>query len=157
MDKYLTATTDLALNSASLPANGSPPVPFATSCYTMVNQIRVLSWREFLLITRNPADIAGRLLVNTWVGCFLGIVFWGSGGGIVSDIRSTSSALYIEVIASQLIPFMYMSLSQVGLGLWGLEPSTYLNLNPNSYRSCTCRCLRSVHVCPSLLIEPRIA
>ena len=113
MDHYLSSTAADLSNSSQPPDTPEvSPAKFTTSCFILVNQIRVLAWREMLLITRNPADVAGRLLINAWVGCFLGVVFWGSGGEIVSDIRSTSSALYIEVIASQLIPFIYMSLFQ---------------------------------------------
>jgi hypothetical protein len=32
----------------------------------------VLLWREALSVTRNPADVAGRMLIFTWISVLIG-------------------------------------------------------------------------------------
>lgn len=38
--------------------------------------MRALCWREGALVTRNPADVAGRALVFSWSGLVVGAVFY---------------------------------------------------------------------------------
>ncbi len=39
-------------------------------------QVRVLAWREGALAVRNPADLAGRLLVFCWAAIVVGAIFF---------------------------------------------------------------------------------
>ncbi len=41
-------------------------------------QYRTLLWRELLSITRNPFDVAGRVLTFAWVGVFMGLLTFGT-------------------------------------------------------------------------------
>eukprot|EP00798_Chlamydomonas_sp_ICE-L_P018333 gene18333-24796_t len=40
-------------------------------------QVAALSWRELLLMSRNPADMAGRTLLFCWAGLAAGLIFYG--------------------------------------------------------------------------------
>ncbi len=42
-------------------------------------QVAVLTWRELLTATRNPADVAGRMLVFCWVAVVVGLIFYSIG------------------------------------------------------------------------------
>ncbi len=48
-----------------------------------LRQYRMLVWREVLLATRNPADVAGRMLTFVWVGLFANLLTYSLqvGGG----------------------------------------------------------------------------
>ena len=39
-------------------------------------------WRELLAVTRNPADVAGRMLIFTWLAVLVGAWagHWAGGG-----------------------------------------------------------------------------
>ncbi len=41
--------------------------------------------REFKAVTRNPADVAGRMLLFSWVSIFIGLIFY--------DLPDTMSSL----------------------------------------------------------------
>lgn len=45
------------------------------------NQLRWLMWRSLLAYLRNPADVAGRLLMYLFVGIMLGLIFLGDRRG----------------------------------------------------------------------------
>jgi hypothetical protein len=45
---------------------------------------------------RNPADVAGRMLLFTWVGVFCGLVFWRLGDGL-DAARNRVNILFIIV------------------------------------------------------------
>lgn len=49
-----------------------PPAPSSSStpCH------RALLWREALAVTRNPADVAGRMLIFCWISLFVGLIFY---------------------------------------------------------------------------------
>lgn len=49
-------------------ASPSPHVPMSMARFW--KHFKILLWREVLCVTRNPADIAGRLLTFTWIGLF---------------------------------------------------------------------------------------
>ena len=72
-------------------------------------QLYFLSWRTFLSITRNPSDVAFRMLTFTWVGAFFGLIFYG----IPSDASLLWTRLNIEFMAAvflMLFPYISMSL-----------------------------------------------
>ncbi|KAG1665475.1 hypothetical protein FOA52_007607 [Chlamydomonas sp. UWO 241] len=77
---------------------------------TWLQQFRTLAWRELLLSTRNPADVAGRTIIFTWVGIVIGLVFWSDGGSEVQAIRTNTYALFAEVTAFVLLPFVYIGM-----------------------------------------------
>jgi hypothetical protein len=72
-------------------------------------QLRVLFWRELLAITRNPADVAGRMLIFTWISIFLGLIYFDLGNNI-ADLRSRMNVLFIQPVIFLLLPYVYMSL-----------------------------------------------
>jgi len=72
-------------------------------------QLRVLFWREILAITRNPADVAGRMLIFTWISIFLGLIYFDLGNNI-ADLRSRMNVLFIQPVIFLLLPYVYMSL-----------------------------------------------
>lgn len=72
-------------------------------------QVRTLAWRELLLVTRNPADVAGHSLIFCWVGLFVGLVFFAQANTILSIIPITR-AVFVETTAFNLLPFIYLSL-----------------------------------------------
>lgn len=94
--QLFTNTTELRTQAAAAPVERKPslkaidarPPPCKPGLFT---QFRVLIWREFVSIIRNPADIAGRMLVFCWLGLFVGLMFYdlsfstevGRGGWVV--------------------------------------------------------------------------
>jgi len=72
-------------------------------------QFKTLLARELLVTMRNPADVAGRMLLFTWVGAFCGLVFWRLGDGL-DAARNRVNILFIIVQLFMLLPYVYMSL-----------------------------------------------
>ncbi|GLC35968.1 hypothetical protein PLESTB_000524500 [Pleodorina starrii] len=72
-------------------------------------QVRVLTWRELAAMTRNPADVAGRMLIFCWIALVVGIIFY-SVGDYFEAIRSRLDVMYIETCVLMLLPYVYMSL-----------------------------------------------
>ncbi|GBF93870.1 ABC transporter G family [Raphidocelis subcapitata] len=72
-------------------------------------QFKTLFARELLVTMRNPADVAGRMLLFTWVGVFCGLIFWGLGSGL-DGVRNRVNLLFIVVQLFMLLPYVYMSL-----------------------------------------------
>ncbi|KAI8463050.1 MAG: P-loop containing nucleoside triphosphate hydrolase protein [Monoraphidium minutum] len=72
---------------------------------------RALLWREMLGTIRNPADVAGRMLLFAWMGVFCGLVFWRMGDSAGLDgARSRVNVLFIMAQQFLLMPYVYMSL-----------------------------------------------
>ncbi|KXZ56416.1 hypothetical protein GPECTOR_1g370 [Gonium pectorale] len=74
-----------------------------------LRQVRALFWRELLSMTRNPADVAGRMLIFCWIALVVGIIFYGIGDYFES-VRSRTDVMFIEVCVLLLLPYVYMSL-----------------------------------------------
>lgn len=74
----LFALTTLPQDTASVPAAASAALPHRQKRRKpgVWTQFRVLLWRESISILRNPADIAGRMLVFVWLGIFVGLLFY---------------------------------------------------------------------------------
>lgn len=70
---------------------------------------RVLLWREFLSITRNPADVAGRCLIFCWLAIFVGLIYYNLPN-TVDSLRSRLNVLFVEPVILLLLPYVYMSL-----------------------------------------------
>ncbi|KAI8470836.1 MAG: hypothetical protein J3K34DRAFT_521019 [Monoraphidium minutum] len=76
---------------------------------TFYTQFRALLRREMLATMRNPADVAGRMLLFAWVGVFCGLVFWRLGAGL-DGLRGRVNLLFVESLQFMLLPYVYMSL-----------------------------------------------
>lgn len=59
----------------------------------------VLSWRELLLVTRNPTDVAGRVLLFCWAAVFIGLVFYDTANSL-EGIRCAGVALATVCVSS---------------------------------------------------------
>ena len=79
-------------------------------------QFRVLLWRELLAVTRNPADVAGRMLVFAYISALLGLIFYDLGAS-VSALRARLNALFLQPVIFMLLPYVYMSLFTAGAPL----------------------------------------
>jgi ABC-type multidrug transport system permease subunit len=88
-------------------------------------------WREWISVTRNPADVAGRMLVFCYVGLFMGLIYYDMGTGMEA-LRARLNVLYAEILVVILLPYVYMSLftadkqfyiADVNAGLY--KPSAY--------------------------------
>jgi hypothetical protein len=53
----------------------------------------VLLWRELLAVTRNPADVAGRMLIFTWIAVLVGARPDGRAAGWPADCSPSSPRL----------------------------------------------------------------
>lgn len=72
---------------------------------------RALVWREMLGTVRNPADVAGRMLLFAYMGVVCGLVFWRMGDGDgVDGVRNRINVLFIMSLQFLLMPYVYMSL-----------------------------------------------
>jgi ATP-binding cassette subfamily G (WHITE) protein 2 len=88
-------------------------------------------WRELMATTRNPADVAGRLLVCAYVGLMVGLVGYNIGSGLEA-LRARLNIMYAQILVCLLLPFVYLSLyiadkqyfiADVNAGLY--RPSAY--------------------------------
>ncbi|WIA12817.1 hypothetical protein OEZ85_006447 [Tetradesmus obliquus] len=80
--------------------------PSSASWFT---QFRVLLWREFLSVTRNPADVAGRCLIFSWLAIFVGLIYYNLSSD-VDSLRARLNVLFVEPVILLLLPYVYMSL-----------------------------------------------
>ncbi|GBF91998.1 ABC transporter G family [Raphidocelis subcapitata] len=70
-----------------------------------------LLWRELLWTMRNPADVAGRMLLFAYLGAGCGVVFWRAADAPGLDsLRDRINVLFILVQQFLMMPFVYMSL-----------------------------------------------
>lgn len=65
--------------------------------------------RDMLAVTRNPADVAGRILTFTWVGLLTGVLFY-SLSGTASSLMSRLNLLFSNLAFVTLMPYISMSL-----------------------------------------------
>ncbi|KAG2426885.1 hypothetical protein HXX76_012672 [Chlamydomonas incerta] len=72
-------------------------------------QYRMLVWREWLMATRNPADVAGRMLVFVWVGLFSNFLTYSLPAD-ASSILLRANLLFALVFFFIVMPFIFMSL-----------------------------------------------
>ncbi|GBF87651.1 ABC transporter G family [Raphidocelis subcapitata] len=74
-----------------------------------LTQFRVLMWRELLAVTRNPADVAGRMLIFAWIAVLTGLIYYNLGDTL-EDLRSRLNVLFLQPTIFLLLPYVYMSL-----------------------------------------------
>lgn len=65
--------------------------------------------RELLAITRNPADVAGRIMTFTWVGILTGILFYNLPGD-ASSLQRRLNLVFSNLAFLCLMPYISMSL-----------------------------------------------
>ncbi|KAJ9518404.1 hypothetical protein QJQ45_018417 [Haematococcus lacustris] len=80
--------------------------------------LRMLLWRELARITRNPADVAGRMLLSTWLGVFVGLVFYR----VPSDPEGLRQRLNLHAFNCS----VYLYLPYVSMGLWTADREFFL-------------------------------
>ncbi len=66
---------------------------------------RALYWREMLGAIRNPTDVAGRMLLFTFIGVTCGLVFWrmGDGRGLES-LHNRINLMFVMALQLMLLP-----------------------------------------------------
>jgi hypothetical protein len=74
-----------------------------------LQQYRALTWRECVKVTRNPADVAGRLLTFTWVALLVGLIYYDLPTD-AGSIRQRLNLLFATLCFFVLMPFVNMSL-----------------------------------------------
>jgi hypothetical protein len=79
-------------------------------------QFRVLLGRELLVTMRNPADVAGRMLLFAWVGVFAGLVFWRLSTGL-DAVRNRVNLLFCVVQLFMLLVRFFVARDSFGYGL----------------------------------------
>jgi hypothetical protein len=65
--------------------------------------------RELLSVTRNPADVAGRVLTFTWVGILTGVLFYDLPGDATS-VQRRLNLVFSNLAFLVLMPYISMSL-----------------------------------------------
>jgi hypothetical protein len=73
------------------------------------SQLSTLAHRELLLVTRNPADVAGRTLTFVWVAALVGFCFQGIPD-TASGLRARLNILFSSLCFLLLMPFLSTSL-----------------------------------------------
>lgn len=68
----------------------------------------MLSWRCFVFISRNPADLGGRLFTISSVAAFLGTVFYNLPDGPES-ITTRFNVLFMTALVLVLFPYLSVS------------------------------------------------
>jgi ATP-binding cassette subfamily G (WHITE) protein 2 len=98
---------------------------------TWFGQFINLYWRSFLNITRNPADVAGRMLTFTYVGLFIGLIFYSMADGAESVI-TRMNLLYNAAAFFMFIPYVSMSLFTSDRQFYSADVSAKL-YHPSAY------------------------
>lgn len=95
-----------------------------------LNQAKLLFWRTMLSLSRNPADMLGRLLLSIWVGLILGWVLTRRSGKVAALDVLTVTFFVCQTI--QLLPFAYMSLYVADRRFYMLDVASNL-YHPSAY------------------------
>eukprot|EP00878_Enallax_costatus_P008135 GHUV01008507.1.p1 GENE.GHUV01008507.1~~GHUV01008507.1.p1 ORF type:complete len:595 (+),score=137.00 GHUV01008507.1:227-2011(+) len=70
---------------------------------------RALLWREAVFMTRNPLNVAGRMMIFTYVGLIFGLVYYNMGGG-ASTIPVRMSVVHVDIVFLVLVTSISMPL-----------------------------------------------
>jgi len=87
--------------------------------------------REFLTITRNPSEVAGRTLCNAWVAAAMGMMFWSLADDFTS-LRSKINMMLNMLAFFCLMPYVSMSLYSAGRKSYLADVSAKL-YSPSAY------------------------
>ncbi|KAG2483665.1 hypothetical protein HYH03_017468 [Edaphochlamys debaryana] len=118
-------TTALApYHPPSLPPPAPPARPgLGGRLELWLRQYRLLVWREWLIATRNPADIAMRMLTFVWVGLFSNFLTYGlpaDATGIALRINLLFALTFFFIV----MPFIFMSVFTADKRFFLREAST---------------------------------
>jgi hypothetical protein len=93
------------------PGDSSSSSSSSSTAYrtSWLQQYRALTWRECVKVTRNPADVAGRLLTFTWVALLVGLIYYDLPMD-AGSIRQRLNLLFATLCFFVLMPFVNMSL-----------------------------------------------
>ncbi|GFR50617.1 hypothetical protein Agub_g12701, partial [Astrephomene gubernaculifera] len=94
----------------------------ATSAELWFRQYQMLVWREWLMATRNPADVAGRMLTFVWVGLFSNFLTYNFPTD-ATNIALRANLLFALVFFFIVMPFVFMSLFTADKRFFLLEAS----------------------------------
>jgi len=72
-------------------------------------QFKALMWRDYLMMIRNPADVAGRMLTFSYVAAFSGLIAYGVPGG-ASSLLGRLFVIYGILSFYLMMPFVFMAL-----------------------------------------------
>lgn len=103
---------DLATQAAPATQKAShAKVPVFNPGYptSWLTQFFTLTWRSLLNVTRNPADVAGRMLTFTYVGAFIGAVFYNMPDSLAS-VQTRLNIIFNTASFFMFIPYTSMSL-----------------------------------------------
>jgi hypothetical protein len=82
-------------------------------------------YREFIMITRNPAEVAGRTLTNSWVAATMGLLYYSIPNDSTS-IRAKINMLLNMLAFFCLMPYVSMSLYTAGKATYLADVSAKL-------------------------------
>jgi hypothetical protein len=88
---------------------GWTPAPPSAAAYATSwrSQTRTLLWRELLAVTRNPADVAGRMLTFAWVSLLVGAIFYALPGDL-NSARPRLNLLFVNMAFFTLMPCAFV-------------------------------------------------
>jgi ATP-binding cassette subfamily G (WHITE) protein 2 len=98
---------------------------------TWLQQFRWSFYREFKMITRNPAEVAGRTLTNTWVALVMGLLYYGIPHD-AAFLRCKVNILLNVLAFFCLMPYISMSLYTAGKATYLADVSAKL-YTPSAY------------------------
>jgi len=114
-------------------ASGAAALPKERTSYATgwFRQYGACLWREFLVITRNPADVAGRTLTFCWVGLLMGLLYYSlPADGL--GLRSRLNLLFNLLAFFCLMPYVSMSLYSADKKFYVADASAKL-YRPHAY------------------------
>lgn len=107
-----------AMSTIGDPISGAAAKSGDTGLPTKTDSIYPTGWwrqfvacfgRELLSVTRNPADVAGRVLTFTWVGILTGVLFYDLPGDATS-VQRRLNLVFSNLAFLVLMPYISMSL-----------------------------------------------
>eukprot|EP00803_Ostreobium_quekettii_P007966 evm.model.scf_884EXC.7 EVM.evm.TU.scf_884EXC.7 scf_884EXC:39023-46896(-) len=96
-----------------------------------LTQFLALSWRSYLNITRNPADVAGRMLTFTYIAVFIGLIFYDRPDD-VSSLLTRLNIIYNSTAFFMFIPYVSMSLFTSDRAFYSADITAQL-YHPSAY------------------------
>eukprot|EP00884_Botryococcus_braunii_P000584 jgi/Botrbrau1/10526/Bobra.7_1s0007.1 len=100
-----------------------------------LRQCQILTWRALLAYTRNPADVAGRMMMAQGVAIMDGVVIM-SGGNIggynINNAISVVTCIFTVTFTLLLLPFTHMSLYVSDRKFYALDVAANL-YHPSAY------------------------
>jgi hypothetical protein len=118
--------------SAGVTLNSSSSRHGSNSCPVgWWQQYRALVWREAIKVTRNPADVAGRILTFAWVALLVGLIYYNMPTD-ASSIRQRLNVLFSTLCFFVLMPFINISIYTEDKGMYLADVASKL-YKPSAY------------------------